>query len=66
MKLIIRQIIQQIIWQIGQNFIIPEALKHIVDLNVENENHIKHLDNIYVGTECKRLLMTIIRLRARN
>jgi len=50
---------QQIIRQIGQNFIIPETLEYIVDLNIDNESNIQHLDNIYVGPECENFLATL-------
>jgi len=50
---------QQIICQMGQNFIIPEALKNIVDLNIENDSNIQHLDDIYVGSECENFLATL-------
>lgn len=50
---------QQIIQQIGQNFIIPEALKDTVDLNIDNENIIQHVNDIYVGPECENFLVTL-------
>ncbi|KYM93750.1 hypothetical protein ALC62_15647 [Cyphomyrmex costatus] len=50
---------QQMIRQIAQNFMTLEALKDIVNLDVENENNILSLDNIYVGSECENLLATL-------
>lgn len=50
---------QQIIQQIGQNFIIPEALKDIVDLNIDNENMLQHVNDVYVGPECENFLVTL-------
>lgn len=50
---------QQIIQQIGQNFIIPEALKDIVNLNIDNENILQHVNDVYVGPECENFLVTL-------
>jgi len=50
---------QQLIRQLAQNFIIPEALTHIASLNVDDENIIQHLNDIYVGPECEHLLATL-------
>ena len=48
---------QQIIHQIAQNFMVPEALKDIATLNVDDERNIKHLLDIYVGPECENFLI---------
>ncbi|XP_067212375.1 SCAN domain-containing protein 3-like [Linepithema humile] len=48
---------QQIIHQIAQNFMVPEALKDIVTLNVDDERNIKHLLDIYVGPDCESFLV---------
>lgn len=37
----------------------PEALKEIVNLDVENENNILLFNDIYVGSECQNLLATL-------
>jgi len=34
-------------------------LKEIVNLDMENENNIFHLNDIYVGSECENLLATL-------
>ena len=34
-------------------------MKEIVNLDVENENNILHLNDIYVGSECENLLATL-------
>ncbi|XP_067214127.1 SCAN domain-containing protein 3-like [Linepithema humile] len=46
---------QQLIRQIGQNFMIPEALKDITTFN-DDEHNILQLTNIYVGPECEGFL----------
>jgi len=46
---------QQLIRQIGQNFMIPEALKDITTFN-DDEHNIQQLTNIYVGPECEGFL----------
>lgn len=50
---------QQIIQQIAKNFIIPEALTNIDDLNIEDETNILHLNDVYVGPECENFLTTL-------
>ncbi|KYN04789.1 hypothetical protein ALC62_04334, partial [Cyphomyrmex costatus] len=46
----------QIINEIAQNFIIPKALNEIATLNVDDNENIKHLTNVYVGPECENFL----------
>ncbi|XP_067217224.1 zinc finger BED domain-containing protein 5-like [Linepithema humile] len=50
---------QQLIREIAQNFIIPEALKCIVNFNINDKKNIKNINNIYVGPECESLLETL-------
>lgn len=49
---------QQIIHQIALNFMVPETLKHISTLNVDDEKNFKHLTDINVGPECESFLRT--------
>jgi len=48
----------QLIVQIAQNFIIPEALNNIAILNIDDETNMKDLTDIYVGPECENFLTT--------
>jgi len=33
----------------------PEILENIINLNIDDENNILHLNDIYVGSECENL-----------
>jgi len=46
---------QQLICQIAQNFVIPEALKDISTFN-DDEHNIRQLTDIFVGPECEDFL----------
>lgn len=36
-----------------------DALKNIFNLNVDDKNKIKHVGDIYLGTECNKFLETL-------
>lgn len=50
---------QQLIREIAQNFVIPKALENIINFDIENEENIRNVDNIYVGPECESFLETL-------
>ncbi|XP_067211624.1 protein FAM200A-like, partial [Linepithema humile] len=50
---------QRLIREIGQNFLIPQAVKCIVDLNIDDNKNIQDINNIYVGPECESFLETL-------
>jgi len=50
---------QRIIHQLVQNFMTLNALMHINDLDVNNEEHILNLENIYLGSECEHFVKSL-------
>lgn len=44
---------QKIIKQIALNFVKTDALKDIITLEIDNQNNIKNIEEIYVGSECE-------------
>ncbi|KYN10052.1 hypothetical protein ALC57_17824, partial [Trachymyrmex cornetzi] len=58
-KILVHQLFessQQLIRQLGRNFMTVNSLKCINNLNVDNEQNILNLENIHVGFECENLL----------
>lgn len=45
---------------------IPESLKNINTLNIEDDNNILNINDIYVGPECECLLATLSLEHARE
>jgi len=50
---------QQLICQLSKNFMTLNSLKSINNLNVNNEQNILNLENIYVGSECESFLESL-------
>jgi len=49
----------QLIRDLVRNFMILDSYKHISSLNIDNEENILPLENIYVGPECENFLNTL-------
>lgn len=50
---------QELISKIAQNFVKIDILKDISNLDIDNENNIQNLENVYVGPECESVLETL-------
>jgi len=57
---------QQLINEIGQNFLTPESLQNINTLNINDNKNILNVNDIYVGPECECLLTTLSLEHARK
>jgi len=44
---------KQLVFQFAQNFVNLDVLNDIFILNLNDQKNIKHIDNVYVGSECE-------------
>lgn len=50
---------KQLVFQFAQNFVNLDVLNDIFILNLNDQKNIKHIDNVYVGSECESFLETL-------
>jgi len=57
---------KQLVFQFAQNFVNLDVLNDIFILNLNDRKNIKHIDNVYVGSECEFFKNFIFRMCATN